>query len=105
MLPEILNITIADWIQAKVPSDYNGYKDTIQKSNTEQKKIEDFLKLKGLDENKVSSLRDSEISSTDDEVYQFKTASLPQASDFSIRHFSECTESSSQSSHKESSGE
>lgn len=105
MLPEILNIPIADWIQAKIPSDYNGYKDTIQKSNTEQKKIENFFKLKGLNANKASPLRDSEMSSTDDEVYKFKTASFPQASDFSIRHFSECTESSSQSSHKESSGE
>lgn len=105
MLPEILNIPIADWIQAKIPSDYNGYKETIQKSNIEKKKIETFLKLKGFDANNASPLRDCEMSLTDDEVYQLKTASLPHTSDFSIRHFSECTESSSQSSHKESSGE
>ena len=112
MLPEILCIQIPDWIQARIPSDYKGYKETIQRSNTEQQKIVQLLKLK---ENKMEedfiesdnkASMNSEMSSTDDENYQLsKTACLSQPNDFCIRHFSDFTESSSQSSHKESSGE
>ena len=112
MLPEILCIQIPDWIQARIPSDYKGYKETIQRSNTEQQKIVQLLKLK---ENKMEedfiesdnkASLNSEMSSTDDENYQLsKTACLSQPNDLCIRHFSDFTESSSQSSHKESSGE
>lgn len=44
MLPEILDIPVSDWIKDKVPGDYKGYKDAVDKSNTKNKQIDLYLK-------------------------------------------------------------
>ena len=43
MLPEILNISIPNWILDQTPTDYKGFRDAIEKSNLEKKKVDAFL--------------------------------------------------------------
>ena len=43
MIPEILNISIPNWILDQTPTDYKGFRDAIEKSNVEKRKIDAFL--------------------------------------------------------------
>ena len=44
MIPEILNIQIANWIKA--PSDYAGFREEINKSNMQKEKLHSYLNKK-----------------------------------------------------------
>ncbi len=68
MLPEILSIAIPDWIQSKVPGDYKGYRNAINKSNTKQKRLERYLAT----------------GANEDSGYKFK---VDAGEEFTVRHF------------------
>jgi len=75
MLPEILGIPIPEWIQSKVPSDYKGYRDAVDKFNMKQKKFEKYLaKIPNEDSSKKMSI----------EGYKFK---MDACDEFTVRHF------------------
>ena len=75
MLPEILDISIPEWVKSKTPSDYKGYKDMIDQSNIQQKKIDSYLESSFIEEDvtqKKSSGEKLSFSETNEYVgYKF----------------------------------